>query len=212
MARTGAMGGIVPGDDVSQGIALKCLAAIEAKVNTAFEVFHVLEYATQLVAGKNYFLKIDTGDKALHARIYVGFDGNAQLAAVRFPLDVAAELSYFQDDEIRRDAPPAVKAGGAAAPGAARPGGMVSKPADDTSNVIAAAVKEAVEGALKTTYETFEVFEYATQVVAGTNYFLKVFVGEDEFLHIRVFKGFDGIPHLVRLFPGRTAGSALEYF
>ncbi|KAJ8266965.1 hypothetical protein GJAV_G00136690 [Gymnothorax javanicus] len=45
---------------------------------------------------------------------------------------------------------------------------------------------EAEEKAEKK-FNLFTAVSYKTQVVAGTNYFIKVLVGENECLHIRVF-------------------------
>lgn len=207
-ARVGGLGALKEGDEVAQGIALKALSAIEARINTAFEMFHVVQYATQTVAGKNYFLKIDTGSNFLHARVFVGFDGAAQLHSVRYPKTDEDALEYFEADAIV--AAPAVRQAPAGA--GPRPGGLKSKPADDEIRAIALAVKDSLEAALKTTYSEYEPFEYATQLVAGMNYFIKLFVGSDDFLHVRVFKSLDGQLSLVRVFPGRTAESPLEYF
>ncbi|XP_059542644.1 cystatin-B-like [Myotis daubentonii] len=37
-------------------------------------------------------------------------------------------------------------------------------------------------------YPTFKATEYKSQVVAGTNYFIKVQVADDDFVHLRVFE------------------------
>uniref|UniRef100_A0A9L0K5G2 Cystatin domain-containing protein n=1 Tax=Equus asinus TaxID=9793 RepID=A0A9L0K5G2_EQUAS len=41
-------------------------------------------------------------------------------------------------------------------------------------------------------FPIFKAVEFRSQVVAGTNHFIKVQVGDDDFVHIRVFKS---LPH-----------------
>ena len=62
-----------------------------------------------------------------------------------------------------------------------------AKDADDKVKALALEMKPQVEKALGETYSTFEAVKYVTQVVAGTNYKIKVKVGDDKYVHIEVF-------------------------
>ena len=62
-----------------------------------------------------------------------------------------------------------------------------SRPADDKVKAIALEMKPKVEQALGETYSEFEAVSFMTQVVAGTNYKIKVKVGNGKYVHIKVF-------------------------
>ena len=64
------------------------------------------------------------------------------------------------------------------------PGPM--KDADDEIKAIATSMKEHAEKALGETYTEFEAVKYTEQVVNGTNYNIKVKVGEGKYIHIKV--------------------------
>ena len=62
-----------------------------------------------------------------------------------------------------------------------------TRPADDQVKAMALEMKPKVEQALGATYATFEAVQYTTQDVAGTNYKIKVNVGDGKYVHIKVF-------------------------
>ncbi|ELK18084.1 cystatin-A [Pteropus alecto] len=69
------------------------------------------------------------------------------------------------------------------------PGGLTeAKPATPEIQEIANEVKPQLEEKTNETYEEFEVVEYKTQVVAGTNYYLKVRVGHNNYIHLKIFE------------------------
>ncbi|XP_030872573.1 cystatin-B [Leptonychotes weddellii] len=53
-------------------------------------------------------------------------------------------------------------------------------------------VKPQLEEQENKKYATFKAVEFRSQVVAGMNYFIKVQVDDDEFVHLRVFRS---LPH-----------------
>ncbi len=68
---------------------------IEAKAGRAFGHFEVVAQMTQLVAGLNYFFKINTGDdKHVHARVYKDLKGAISVHSVQ-EKTAADHLEYF---------------------------------------------------------------------------------------------------------------------
>ncbi|XP_020829541.1 cystatin-B [Phascolarctos cinereus] len=71
-------------------------------------------------------------------------------------------------------------------------GVSATKPATAETQRIADQVKAQLEEKENRKFPVFKTMEFKSQVVAGTNYFIKVHVGEEEFIHIRVF---ESLPH-----------------
>ena len=61
------------------------------------------------------------------------------------------------------------------------------KDADDNVKKIAKDMKAQAEKDLGETFSEFEAVKFTTQVVAGTNYKIKVKVGDGKFVHIKVY-------------------------
>jgi cystatin-A/B len=63
-----------------------------------------------------------------------------------------------------------------------------------TPDVVALANKHRAEAEaqLNTTFSQYDVVGYSTQVVAGTNYWIKVQTGAEAYTHIKVFQP---LPH-----------------
>ncbi|KAM6144463.1 cystatin-A-like [Phoenicopterus ruber ruber] len=76
-------------------------------------------------------------------------------------------------------------------------------------------VKPQFESRENRTYGIFKAIVYKTQVVAGINYFIKVQVSDDNYVHLRVFQS---LPHenqgpsLVSFQTGKTRDDPLTYF
>ncbi|XP_015423598.1 PREDICTED: uncharacterized protein CYSTATIN-B isoform X2 [Myotis davidii] len=61
-------------------------------------------------------------------------------------------------------------------------------PADQTCH-LARQVKPQLEEKESKNYPIFKATKYRSQVVAGINYFIKVQVADDDYVHLRVFQG-----------------------
>jgi len=85
-----------------------------------------------------------------------------------------------------------------------------TKPADDKIQGHVDAVKADVEKHLNKKFDVFEAKSYASQVVAGANYFVKVLIGNDEYIHLRIHKT---LPHAGNqiLLHGVQEGKTLEH-
>ncbi|KAM8976637.1 cystatin-B-like [Pelodytes ibericus] len=73
------------------------------------------------------------------------------------------------------------------------PGGLGKvHPATPEVQAICDKIKVEAEKKSGKNFEIFKATEYKTQIVAGTNYFIKVRMGEDRYCFIRVHKA---LPH-----------------
>eukprot|EP01112_Ceratiomyxa_fruticulosa_P016896 TRINITY_DN516_c0_g2_i1.p1 TRINITY_DN516_c0_g2~~TRINITY_DN516_c0_g2_i1.p1 ORF type:complete len:115 (+),score=15.78 TRINITY_DN516_c0_g2_i1:228-572(+) len=93
------------------------------------------------------------------------------------------------------------------------PGGLShTKHADAKVISIAESVRADLESKVNHHFEIFDPISYRTQVVAGKNYFIKVFVG-DEYIHIRVFQGLGSTEaSLADYQTGHTESDPILYF
>jgi len=65
---------------------------------------------------------------------------------------------------------------------------------DKTAEIQTLAEQVKSDAEIKTgkTFSQYEVQSYSQQVVAGMNYFVKVKVGDNDYIHLKIFQG---LPH-----------------
>jgi len=87
-----------------------------------------------------------------------------------------------------------------------------ARPADADVQDVCDLVKGELEGRLNRKLDTFKAVLVATQVVAGVNYFVKIHLGDDEYLHARIYKHFSEGPKLHGVQHPKTKDDPLVYF
>jgi cystatin-A/B len=94
--------------------------------------------------------------------------------------------------------------------------GGLSQAKDATPEIqkMADQVRDAAEQKAGQKYSKFEATQYRTQVVAGTNYFIKVDCGDGLFVHVRVFEPLppDTTPQFVAIQKDHTKDDEITYF
>ncbi|XP_036935169.1 leukocyte cysteine proteinase inhibitor 1-like [Acanthopagrus latus] len=63
-----------------------------------------------------------------------------------------------------------------------------TRDADKETQWICDQVRSLVQGKTNKIYQEYRAIKYRTQVVAGTNYLFKVFVGGPNYIHVQVFQ------------------------
>ena len=90
------------------------------------------------------------------------------------------------------------------------------KLADENVQTLVDTVKDAVVTKLGSQPAEMRATHFLTQVVAGTNYFVRVHIGDGKHIHLRIYKHFSGTVTLHGVKHHEAGGVAeseqLEYF
>ncbi|XP_032744837.1 cystatin-B [Rattus rattus] len=90
----GAPSATLPATTETQEIADKVKSQLEEKANQKFDVFKAISFRRQVVAGTNFFIKVDVGEeKCVHLRVF------EPLPHENKPLT----LSSYQTDKEKHD-------------------------------------------------------------------------------------------------------------
>lgn len=98
-----------------------------------------------------------------------------------------------------------------------RPGGLYpdARPVDATTLGVVNSVKDDILARLPAEDAGTGIFEpisYKTQVVAGTNYFVKIKTAADRYIHARIYRHFSGSTSLSDVQTGKTLEDEITYF
>lgn len=94
----GGVGSARPADDESNSILSRVLPQLQEKLPQLQSAGApvVLSYSSQVVAGKNYFLKLQFGSSQIvHARVFRSLQDQVTLHSLQENKSVADEIAYF---------------------------------------------------------------------------------------------------------------------
>ncbi|XP_065906893.1 cystatin-B-like [Dysidea avara] len=167
-----------------QELADKVRPQVEGQLGRSPSLYKAISYSTQVVAGMNYFIKIQIGDdEHINIKVYKDLEDHLTVSSVT--------------EEVRQQL---------------RGGVTNQRPADDEVQKIADEVRGNVEERAGRKFSQYKALSYATQVVAGTNYFIKVQVSADECVHLRVFQSLQQTLSLSNFQQGKTIDEPITYF
>ncbi|XP_069801326.1 cystatin-A-like [Dendropsophus ebraccatus] len=86
------------------------------------------------------------------------------------------------------------------------------KPADSKIQGLCDKVKSEFEKKSGTNAAEFKAKKYASQVVAGTNYYIKVSTGDGHYCHIKIYEPLRGEPEITGFQLNKSEHDAIHFF
>jgi len=72
--------------------------------------------------------------------------------------------------------------------------------------------KKNIEKEIKNKISKFDVHSYKTQVVAGINYFIKIELDNEIFIHLKIYKTLDNDFSLINYIHPKNKNDLIKYF
>merc|ERR1712013_372870 len=161
------------------------------------DVFEAVSCRTQTVAGLNFFVKVKVGDGLfIHVFVWRKLDRTLELLKVEFGCSEEDELVFRRGNANEE---------------------KEEKEVNDMVRSACERVREAVIAKAKEEKVSVEVKEFVplrvcSQVVAGTNLFVKVRVAEGKFVHVRLWCKLDSSVELSAVQWNKQLDDEIAYF
>ncbi|XP_063302347.1 cystatin-A-like [Pelobates fuscus] len=86
------------------------------------------------------------------------------------------------------------------------------QPSNDEIQRMCNAVRNEVQSYERRIFQVFRAVQYRTQVLSWTTHFIKVYVGGNEFVHVKVHKDIEKNVHLICYVSEKTGSAPIMYF
>jgi len=173
--------------------------------------YEAVKCKTQTVAGINYFIKICINDNQyIHVFIWRKLDKSVELLKVDFDKTESDPLIFIRsnnndNDEQKQEKP------------VRRLGGLKDREIDDLvikscKRIRNDVVSKAKNDQKDSKFTEFTPIKVKSQVVAGTNLFVKVKVNSNQFIHIRIWCKLDSSIELTNVEWNKNENDDIVYF
>lgn len=179
--------------------------------NIVFTEFSPIECKSQTVAGLHLFVKIRVNENVIiHVNIWHKLDDSLSLTGIQFNKLVTDELLYIHQRSESES-----KCSGECAIVPKMVGKTKEAVVNDDIREMCLRLKEDIEVQASTEniqMNVFEVVQCLQQTVAGINFFVKIKVNCESFIHVRIWRKLDDTIQLTGIQFNKKVGELLQYF